>query len=655
MKSFHTEAGHTGKCHAPRLNEIVIMITQTNSEVNAGVREYLRVMSRVWKYVRPYRSKFFLAIILMLLAVPMTQLALFLTRDVANRALLAVGSTVEERWRIVVSIVILQSIFLLASSFLWIMREVLEWYCSMRASYDMRLAYYRHLLRLPLSFLRQRPPGEHLYRATIDFYSTSNATGYYQVSNQDGYDAGVAGLIVRLVPLLLETLYSLVWGAALLYLIDPLLGILLLVYAIPYNIAAWFLYSRIRETQFRLRHAAEMESSTLRDSVVGLRTFKSLGRTAAQRAKFIASAILMRRENIRLLFQVVLSEQGILWLIRWAFNSFVYIYITVRVMHGQATIGDWLATILLLSALVKSDLDGIDPDSVTASKPMEKVVQILQRMRVDLVPAQRILETLDVQPTLQDKLNAVRLTNAKGHIKFENVSLEYIKGRTILEGISFEILPGEYVGFVGPSGAGKSSVLGLILRLFASTRGTVLIDGIDVNDLALETFLNQAGVVPQSTYIYDGTIAENIRFGRQNATKDELIQVCAATSVTSFALRQHDGLETIIGEGSMISGGERQRIGIARALIRHPKVLLLDEATANLDPQTEQDILDMINRVRGGRTVITVAHRLKAVQNCDKIIVLNEGRVAEIGTHGELLESAGLYKELWEQQEAALV
>lgn len=620
-----------------------------------GIGEYVRVLRWVWQYIRPYRSKFFLAIFFVLITVPLTQLAIFLTRDVANKALLAVGETVDSRWSTVLTLVGIQAAFLFASSIFWIIREVLEWYCSMRASYDMRLAYFKHLLRLPLDFLRQRPPGEHLYRATIDFYSTSNSTGYYQVSNQDGYDPGVAGLVVRQVPLLIETVYSLGWGAALLTLIDPVLGIALMAYAIPYNIAAWRMYSKIRGTQFSLRDGAEQEAAVLRDSVAGLRTIKSYGRTASQRAKFISSAIAMRRENIRLLAQVVLSEHVVLWLIRWVFNCSVYVYMTLQVMNGQATIGDWLATMLLVAALVKSDLDGVDPDAPTASKPMEKVVQILQRVRVDLVPAQRILETMEQPTGFEDRPEAKRLEQLDGAIELVDVGLEYIPGSPVLKNISLSVKPGEFVAFVGPSGAGKSSILALILRLYPPTTGKVLIDGHDLQDIALEPILRQIGVVPQSTYIYDGTIAENIRFGNPRSSDSEVDEVAMQTGMEAFLSRQRFGLDTVIGEGAMISGGEKQRLGVARALIRNPKVMIFDEATANLDPISESEITRLMAQVREGRTVLCVAHRLKTVAGCDRLIVMKDGQIEAVGPHAELLLSSDTYRELWEQQEGSVV
>lgn len=590
-----------------------------------SLREYAYVIRRFWGFILPYRTKFYLGILMVLLSVPIGQFVLFLTRDVTNRALVPSDLPVDERWRIVVQIALLQAGLFLLSSLLWVFREVLEWYVAMRATFDIRLAYYRHLLRLPLAFLRQRPPGEHLYRATTDM-----GTPFV-----DGYDPGVAGMIVRQGPLLLETVYSLGWGAVFLYLIDPILGWTVILYVVPYFIVATWMYSKIRHTQFRFRHRTEQESAVLRDSVAGLRTVKFAGKTTRQRRNFVAAAIRTRRENIRLLFQQTLADQGALWALRFGLNCTVYILITFRVLSGRASIGDWLATFALVTA---------------AQAPLEKFVQIIQKIRVDMVPAQRILETLDVEPEFEDKPDAVVLADVQGRVEFENVSLEYIPGKKSLDGVSFCIEPGQHVAFVGPSGAGKSSMLSLILRLYLPSDGAVRIDGVDTRDLKLESLLIRSGLIPQSTYLYEGTVADNIRFGNVRATDVQVMDAATASGLDAFLAAQPDGLDTVVGEGATISGGEKQRIGIARALVRNPRLFLLDEATANLDPVTERDILAVVERIRHGRTVLTVAHRLKAVVGCDQIVVLDQGRVEGIGTHDELIKDCALYRVLWEQQ-----
>ncbi|MCE9559179.1 MAG: ABC transporter ATP-binding protein/permease, partial [Armatimonadetes bacterium] len=258
--------------------------------------------------------------------------------------------------------------------------------------------------------------------------------------------------------------------------------------------------------------------------------------------------------------------------------------------------------------------------------------------------------TLDAVPTIVDTPGAKAIGPVSGRIEFQDVHFSYIPERKVLNGLSFKIEPGQYLGVVGPSGAGKSSVLSLLLRLYLPAAGRVLVDGQDVNDIKIASLLEQIGTVPQTTNLYSGTIAENILFGNPKATENDLKRVALLSGVTAFAQRFPAELETEIGEGSTISGGERQRIGIARALIRNPKIFVLDEATANLDPETEAGVLQEIEVLRGQRTIISVAHRLKAVQTCDRILVLDSGKAAQFGTHDELVRADGLYRKLWLEQ-----
>lgn len=604
------------------------------------LRQMLRVLRRFWRFVRPYRGKFFLAIAMLLIAVPLAQFALFLTRDVTNQALLAVNLTADERWNIVLTIVGLQASFWLASALLATWREVLEWYCSMRSTFDLRLAFYRHLHRLPLSFLSRRTPGEHLYRSTTDmvsmFRSSRDGVAMSWYSNDvDPFDPGIMGMIVRTVPLVVETVYSLAWGAALLYLIDPTLSVMLVAYVVPFAVFSHLMYNRVRRTAFGYKLRTEIETGVLRDSIAGLRTLKAFGRLPFQLVRFVRAATRSRRRGLHQIFQLVMTQNVLQAGMRWTFATCIYVFVAVRVMQGEATIGDWVATFLLVEA---------------AQEPLEKFVQLLQLMRMQMVPAQRVLETMDVEPDLEDPPNAPKVPPLQGEIAFEGVQFSYAPGRPALKGIDFTIRPGEYVGIVGPSGAGKSSLVALLLRLYGADQGRILIDGNDVRKVELQSVLEQVGTVPQMTYLYTGTIADNVLFGDPRATEADLLRAVRQAGVADFAARFPAGLETEIGEGATISGGERQRIGIARALIRNPKVLILDEATASLDPATEDAILRTVDGMREGRTILSIAHRLKAVSGCDRILVLQEGEIVQIGSHAELVDQPGLYRQLWEEQ-----
>lgn len=630
-------------------------LAATERGEDVSFAEGIAILRRFWTFVRPYRGKFFLTLALLLLAVPLAQLALFLTRDVTNDALLASHLTSEERWATVLRIVGLQATFFLLSAILSTWREVLEWYGSMRSTFDLRVAFYRHLHRLPLTFLNNRLPGEHLFRSTTDMVSmfrvanrpaTPTAAGQSPPDSKevamaiysndvDPYDPGIMGMIVRTMPLMLETLYSLGWGAALLYLIDPVLSLCLIAYIVPFTLISHAMFNRVRSIAFAFKSASESETEMLRDSIAGLRTLKAFGRLRYQMGKYIDTVINARRRGIQQISAMVLTQNIVQVGMRWTFSIGLYAYVSYRVMSGKATVGDWIATILLVEA---------------AQAPLENFVQLIQLIKMQLVPAQRVLETLDAEPTELDVPGAKQLGPIQGLIEFNKVSFAYTSGRPALRDMSFAIEPGSYVGVVGPSGAGKSSVLSLLLRLYRPQSGSVSIDGHDLQNIALQSFLDQVGTVMQTTMLYSGTIADNVLFGNPRASFEDLQSAMDRSGVSEFTARFDQGTDYEIGEGATISGGERQRIGIARALIRNPRLLVLDEATANLDAETEAAILRVIERLRSGLTIISVAHRLKAVMHCDRIIVLDSGQVAQIGTHEELLNTPGVYQTHWHEQ-----
>ncbi|AIE83758.1 ABC transporter ATP-binding protein [Fimbriimonas ginsengisoli] len=625
------------------------------SEPSFSLRETWELIGRFWRFVRPYRSKFILGIALLLFAVPLGQFALFLTRDVTNRALLATNLTADERWGTVLRIVALQTAFWLASAILSTWREVLEWYCSMRSTFDLRLAFYRHLHRLPLSFLSRRSPGEHLFRATGDMVSMFRVAGRAPVPTASGqapqdskevaiatysndvdpYDPGMMGLITRTTPMIVETIYALAWGVALLFLIDPVLSALLVAYIVPFTLFSRRAFDRIRLTAFSVKARTEYESGVLRDSIAGLRTLKAFGRLGYQRSKYQSAATATRRRGIQQAFQMVFAQNVLQMGMKWAFSALIYTYLAWRVMTGRATIGDWVATFLLVES---------------AQAPLENLVQLLQLVKMQLVPGKRILETLDEKATLEDRPGAPKMGVMRGEIRFQNVHFSYEEGRPALRGVDLVVHPGEFVGIVGPSGAGKSSLVSLLLRLHAADSGYVRVDGHDVREVQLQGLLDQVGTVPQLTYLYSGTIADNVLFGNPWATDDDVALALELSGVMEFAAKFPDSVDTEIGEGGSLSGGERQRIGIARALVRRPKILILDEATASLDPRTEDAVLRSIDGLREKMTILSIAHRLKAVVGCDRIVVMHEGRIVQVGTHRELVEADGLYRNLWIEQ-----
>jgi ATP-binding cassette, subfamily B, bacterial MsbA len=306
---------------------------------------------------------------------------------------------------------------------------------------------------------------------------------------------------------------------------------------------------------------------------------------------------------------------------------------------GGLTEGDLIAFLYLLNAVARSagDIGGIVTVRAQA-----------------LAAAKRIFdEVLDEEPEVKDKPDAIPLPAMQGHIRFEDVSFKYgaDDAEAVLKNLNFEIKPGEVVALVGESGSGKSTLVDLIPRFYDPTQGRILIDGHDLRDVQLKSLRQQIGIVPQETLLFAGTLRDNIAYGNRDATDEQILNAVYAANAF-FVERMEKGLETVLGErGVRISGGERQRIAIARAILMNPHLLILDEATSALDASSEALVQEALDTLMKGRTTIVIAHRLSTIVNADKIMVMDKGRIVEAGTHRELLEHGGIYAFLYGMQQ----
>jgi ATP-binding cassette subfamily B protein len=320
--------------------------------------------------------------------------------------------------------------------------------------------------------------------------------------------------------------------------------------------------------------------------------------------------------------------------------ALIYAYGGYQAIQGTLTVGTIIAFVAYLTSLYR---------------PMANLANVYVDVQGAMAVFERIFEMLDTPPEVQDRPNALALPSAEGHIRFEDVGFQYPTLKEdapfALHNVSFEILPGERVALVGPSGAGKTTITYLLPRLLDPTEGRILLDGHDLRDLTQESVRAHIGMVTQETFLFHATVRENLLYARPNATEDEMIAAAKAANIYGFIESLPDGFDTVVGERAFrLSGGERQRLSIARALLKDPRILVLDEATSNLDATSEFLIQEALETLLRGRTSLIIAHRLSTILNADKILVLEKGHLVEAGRHEDLLARDGLYATLYRQQ-----
>lgn len=288
---------------------------------------------------------------------------------------------------------------------------------------------------------------------------------------------------------------------------------------------------------------------------------------------------------------------------------------------------------------------------ITMSTPMNRLSRLYGNAQQASAGADRIFEVLDTEPTIQEIPQAKIMTDIKGQVDFHSVYFAYEKGNLVLEDISLTAKPGEVLALVGPSGAGKTTIVDLIPRFYQPYSGMVTIDGQDISQVTLQSLREQIGIVPQDIILFNGTIGENIAYGRLKATKDDIVVAAKAANAHEFISSLPDGYETQIGDrGVKLSGGQRQRLAIARAILKNPRILILDEATSALDTESEILVQEALDRLMEKRTTFVIAHRLSTIRNAHQILAIEKGKIVEKGTHDQLLAKEGLYSRLYEAQ-----
>ena len=593
----------------------------TDEEKKNSPKITKELITRVFSYLKPYWKQ--LALVLVCIAVS-SVCSLFpsiLTGNIIDVLTgKEMGGWIGAGISALVKLIILSLGLTLVSSLIGVGETYLNNWIAQHISYDMRNQMYRHLQKMSQRFFTSANQGDIITRMTSDISGVESVV----TNTFTSILSNTMTLVVALVAMFQKS-----WILA-------LVGIAIVpIFTLPTRMAGKKRWKLAGEAQACNDEVNGILNETL--SVSGQLLVKLFGREQSEYERYEEANGRMISLNIRE------RMAG-----RWFF----------MLLHTLTSIGPMLLYLVGGILIMKYDSTITVGDITVLVALLGRLygpVNSLLNIQVDWIRSMamftRIFEYYDMKPEIDDKPDAKELKNAKGDINFDHVSFTYDGERMILKDINFTLRSGDCVAIVGPSGSGKSTIVNLIPRLWDPTAGSVTFDGTDVRDLTLHSLRDEVGVVTQETYLFNGTIRENLLYAKPDATEAEMIDACQKANIYDFIKNQPDGLDTMVGNrGLKLSGGEKQRISIARALLKDPALLIFDEATSALDSISEAAIQAAINPLIEERTSILIAHRLSTILAADEILVVRDGEIVERGTHKDLVHAGGTYQELYETQ-----
>ncbi|MEP7344120.1 MAG: ABC transporter ATP-binding protein [Gemmatimonadaceae bacterium] len=580
------------------------------------------VLLRLLSYLRPYRRDLLLglsaaAVITLASLVPPYLAGYVIDRVVrpAQAGTMARDAAATMAWIAVMTMATLYVIRQAAALVRLRLMSVLgEWIAR-----DLRAELYEHIQRMSLAFFSRKKTGSLITRVTSD--------------TDRLWDFVAFGVVDVSLSLIMLTGLSIV-----LLTLDWRLG---LVMTIPVPLLCWLIYwhgESLNRVFIRAWRKWSAVTDVLSDTIPGIRVVKAFSQESREIERFGA-----RNNDVTSEFNRIHRMWTTFWplliLCVHATTLTVWIFAVPRLLGTGAELstGTFVSFLLYTTMFVG---------------PIEVIGQMARTMNRATSSAHRVFEVLDSEPEVKDAPKPILLEPVQGRVEFENVTFAYDGVRQVLRGLSFDVKPGELIGLVGSSGGGKSTVVNLIARFYDVSGGSIRIDGVDLRELDTSHYRRQLGMVLQEPYLFHGTVTENIRYGVPEASLGAVIAAAKAANAHHFILKLGQGYDTVVGErGHTLSGGERQRISIARAILRNPRILILDEATSSVDTETEREIQGALDHLVAGRTVFAIAHRLSTLRRASRLFVLEEGRLAESGTHRELLGIPdGIYRKLYELQ-----
>lgn len=475
---------------------------------------------------------------------------------------------------------------------------------------DMRRELFDHYQELSFSYYSRNNSGQMMSKLVSDLFDISEFAHH-----------GPENLFISLV--------KIVGAFIFLFFINKKLALPLIILVIVMFVFSFRQNAKMQETFMENRRKIGDVNASLQDTLSGIRVVQSFANEDIERAKFKKSNeafLISKRDNYHCMGSFMSSNlffQGMMYLVTLVYGGYL-------IAQGEMQTADLAMYALYIGIFIS---------------PIQILVELVEMMQKGLSGFRRFLDVMETESEIRDADNAAELTDVKGHVRYDHVSFHYSDDETpVLSDISIDIPAGKSIALVGPSGSGKTTICSLLPRFYDVTGGSITVDGKDIRELTLKSLRSQIGMVQQDVYLFDGTIKDNIAYGKPGASDEEIIKAAKCASIHDFIMELPDGYDTYVGErGTRLSGGQKQRISIARVFLKNPPILILDEATSALDNESERWIQKSLEELSKNRTTITIAHRLSTIRDADEIIVITEDGIAERGTHAELLSQNGLY------------
>ena len=475
---------------------------------------------------------------------------------------------------------------------------------------DMRRELFDHYQELSFSYYSRNNSGQMMSKLVSDLFDISEFAHH-----------GPENLFISLV--------KIVGAFIFLVFINKKLALPLILLVIVMFVFSFRQNAKMQETFMENRRKIGDVNASLQDTLSGIRVVQSFANEDIERAKFKKSNeafLVSKRDNYHCMGSFMSSNlffQGMMYLVTLVYGGYL-------IAQGEMQTADLAMYALYIGIFIS---------------PIQILVELVEMMQKGLSGFRRFLDVMETESEIRDADNAAELTDVKGHVRYDHVSFHYSDDETpVLSDISIDIPAGKSIALVGPSGSGKTTICSLLPRFYDVTGGSITVDGKDIRELTLKSLRSQIGMVQQDVYLFDGTIKDNIAYGKPGASDEEIIKAAKCASIHDFIMELPDKYDTYVGErGTRLSGGQKQRISIARVFLKNPPILILDEATSALDNESERWIQKSLEELSKNRTTITIAHRLSTIRDADEIIVITEDGIAERGTHAELLEKNGLY------------